>query len=115
MVMAFDPGLAQRVREVVADRPGVTEKRMFGGLAFLLDGKMFVGILQSTLMARVGPDAHEQALARPHVRPMDFTGKPMRGYVYIDPAGLEEDRDLTAWVSRCAAFVASLPEKKARP
>jgi TfoX/Sxy family transcriptional regulator of competence genes len=112
--MAFDPGLAQRIREVLGDRPGVTEKRMFGGLAFLLDGKMFVGILQSTLMARVGPDAHEQALARPHVRPMDFTGKPMRGYVYIDPAGLEEDRDLTAWVHQCAAFVELLPEKKAR-
>lgn len=112
--MAFDPGLAQRVREAVADRPGVTEKRMFGGLAFLLDGKMFVGILQATLMARVGPDAHEQALALPHVRPMDFTGKPMRGYVYIDPAGLAEDRDLTAWVNQCAAWVESLPEKKAR-
>jgi hypothetical protein len=110
--MAYDPGLAQRVREVLGQRSGLEERRMFGGLAFLLDGKMFVGVNSSTLMARVGPERYEDALALPHVREMDFTGRPLRGYVYIAPAGLAEDRDLGAWVNWCAGFVETLPEKK---
>jgi hypothetical protein len=110
--MAYDPGLAQRIREALGQRPGLEERRMFGGLAFLLDGKMFVGVNGSTLMARVGPERYEDALALPHVREMDFTGRPLRGYVYIAPAGLAEDRDLEAWVNGCAGFVASLPAKK---
>jgi hypothetical protein len=110
--MAYDPGLAQRIREALGQRPGLEERRMFGGLAFLLDGKMFVGVNGSTLMARVGPERYEDALALPHVREMDFTGRPLRGYVYIAPAGLAEDRDLEAWVNWCAGFVASLPAKK---
>lgn len=113
--MAFDAGLAQRVREVLASQPGVTERAMFGGLAFLVDGKMFVGINHTSLMARVGPERHADALAQPHVRPMDFTGRPMRGYVYIDAPGLREDHDLAAWVQWCAAFVAALPAKPAKP
>ena len=84
---------------------------MFGGLAFLQDGKMFVGILGETLMARVGPEHYEDALALPQVRPMDFTGKPMKGYVYIDAPGIEDDAQLAAWVNWCAAFVATLPAK----
>jgi TfoX/Sxy family transcriptional regulator of competence genes len=112
--VAFDPGLSQRVREVLGERPGLTERKMFGGLAFLLDGKMFVGIIGGTLMARVGPERHQDALAQPHVREMDFTGRPMKGYVYIDPPGLAEDRDLAAWVLWCASFVAALPEKRRR-
>ena len=112
--MAFDPGLAQRVREALGDRPGLSERRMFGGLAFMLDGRMFLGILGDTLMARVGVQHYGDALALPHVRKMDFTGRPMKGYVYIDPAGLVEDRDLQAWVSWCAAHVAGLPPAKAK-
>jgi TfoX/Sxy family transcriptional regulator of competence genes len=112
--MAYDPGLAQRVREVLGDRPDVTERAMFGGLAFLVDGKMFVGVMGSTLMARVGPERHEDALGVAHVRPMDFTGRPMKGYVYIDPPGLSEDHELEAWVRWCVGYVAALPAKKAR-
>jgi hypothetical protein len=112
--MAYDLGLAQRVREVLGERPGLAERAMFGGLAFLLDGRMFVGIQGSSLMARVGPERHEDALAVAHVRQMDFTGRPMKGYVYVDPPGLSEDRDLQAWVLWCASYVAALPTKKAR-
>ena len=112
--MAFDEGLAQRVREALAGRPGITERRMFGGLAFLVDGKMFVGISGSKLMARVGVERYQDALAVPHVRQMDFTGKPMKGYVYVDPPGLVEDKDLGAWVSWCSAYAAALPAKASR-
>jgi hypothetical protein len=109
--MSFDEGLAQRVRESLGSRPLLTERRMFGGLAFLLDGKMVVGISGAKLMARVGVERYQDALALPHVREMNFTGKPMKGYVYIDPPGLTEDSDLAAWVSWCAGYVASLPAK----
>lgn len=112
--MAYDAGLAQRIREVLANRPGITERSMFGGLAFMVDGKMFVGVQGSTLMARVGPDRHQDALAVVHVREMDFTGRPMKGYVYVDPAGLTEDRDLAAWVQWCVDYVAGLPKKAAK-
>lgn len=110
--MAFDEGLAQRVREVLGSRPFVTERKMFGGLAFLLDGKMFVGILDSRLMARVGTERYQDAMALPHVHEMDFTGKPLNGYVYIDSPGLEDDKALEAWVTWCADHAASLPPKK---
>jgi TfoX/Sxy family transcriptional regulator of competence genes len=112
--MAYDSGLSQRVREVLRERHGITERAMFGGLAFLVDGKMFVGVQASILMARVGPERHEDALAVPHVRQMDFTGRPMKGYVYVDPPGLTEDKDLTAWVRWCADYVAALPPKKTK-
>jgi len=112
--MAFDEGLAQRVREAVGALPRVTERRMFGGLAFMVEGKMFVGISGSKLMARVGADRYQDALTLPHVRVMDFTGKPMKGYVYIDPPGLVEDSALAAWVSWCASHVARLPAKGAK-
>lgn len=109
--MSFDEGLAQRVREALGSRPFISERRMFGGLAFLLDGRMFVGISGSKLMARVGAERYQDALALPHVREMDFTGKPMKGYVYVDPGGLADDGELAAWVSWCASHVAGLPAK----
>jgi TfoX/Sxy family transcriptional regulator of competence genes len=112
--MAYDGGLAERVREVLVGRPGITERAMFGGLAFLVDGKMFVGILHSSLMARVGPERHQDALAMPHVRVMDFTGRPMKGYVYVDPPAMAADEDLRAWVLWCVEFVARLPRKKVK-
>jgi hypothetical protein len=112
--MAYDRGLAQRVREVLVDWPGISERATFGGLAFLVDGKMFVGIRNSSLMARVGPERHEDALAMPSVRVMDFTGRPMKGYVYIDPPAICADRDLQAWVLWCVEFVAKLPQKKVK-
>ena len=110
--MAFDPGLAQRVREVVHHRPGIAERRMFGGLAFLVDGRMFIGIRNARLMARVGKERHDDARAMPHVRVMDFTGRPMQGYVYIDPPAIEDDQALAAWVNWCVEYVARLPARK---
>ena len=109
--MAFDKGLAERVREILQARPGITERRMFGGLAFMSHGHMFVGVLGSSLMARVGPDEYAKALLKRHVREMDFTGKPMRGYVFVDSAGLESDSDLEHWVSTCLEYVGTLPPK----
>ena len=109
--MAYDTAIAQRVRDILERRPGISERPMFGGLAFLIDGKMFVGILGSALMARVGVERHADALNVPHVRQMDFTGRPMKGYVYVDEPGLREDRNLKAWVQWCADYVAALPAK----
>ena len=110
--MAYDEGLAQRLRDYFDSQGiGVVEKKMFGGLAFMLDGNMCVGVLGETLMARVGKDRHDAALERPHARPMDFTGRPMKGFLYVDPAGYEADEALVGWVELCMAFVRTLPPK----
>ncbi len=109
--MAFDEGVAQRLREQLADRSDVVEKRMFGGVAFMVRGHMLVGLVGATLMARIGAEAYAGALERPHVREMDFTGRSMKGYVYVDAAGFESDADLAAWVALCLDFNASLPPK----
>ncbi|MEQ8331438.1 MAG: TfoX/Sxy family protein [Longimicrobiales bacterium] len=108
--MAYDEGLAQRVREAM-DRPGWTEKKMFGGLCFLIGGNMACGIVGDELMVRVGPDAYLDSLALPHAREMDFTGRAMRGMVYVGTAGLESDHALHDWVARGTAYAASLPAK----
>lgn len=109
--MAFDEDLAGRVRDRLADLPGVTERKMFGGLAFMLAGNMCCGIVGDDLMVRVGPDAHEDATARPHVREMDFTGRPMAGFVLVAPPGTDGDTDLAGWVDRGVAFARTLPAK----
>ena len=85
--MAYDQKLADRIRALVAGRPGVSEKAMFGGLAFLLDGRMFCGVNKDDLMVRAGPARHDEALAKPHARSMDFTGRPMKGYVFVGAEG----------------------------
>jgi TfoX/Sxy family transcriptional regulator of competence genes len=109
--MAYDLALADRVRSLLTGHKGVTEKEMFGGIAFLVDGKMFCGIIGSDLMARVGSDAHERALAKPHVRIMDFAGRPMRGYVYVSPAAVVTAGQLEQWVSECEVHARTLPQK----
>jgi TfoX/Sxy family transcriptional regulator of competence genes len=109
--MAYDEGVAERLRDLFTDRQGITEKRMFGGLAFMYRGHMLVGIIEDSLMARVGPAAYVAALKQAHVREMDFTGKPMKGYVYVDPDGFESDADLSKWVERCLQFNESMPAK----
>jgi hypothetical protein len=109
--MAYDEGLAQRVREHLETRDDVSEKRMFGGLAFLLAGNMSVGVNGDDLMVRVGPNAYRETIALEHAREMDFTGRPLTGFVYVGVEGVESDTDLAAWVSRGVAFAASLPPK----
>ena len=106
--MAYDEDLADRIRRAIGPRGDVTEKRMFGGLAFLLDGKMFCGIVEDDLMVRVGPERYEAALAEHHVRPMDFTGRPMNGYVYVGRGGSRTVKAIAKWVEQGAAFVTAL-------
>ena len=109
--MAFDEGLAQRLREILAARDGVVEKRMFGGLAFMVSGHMCCGVLGEDLMARVGPAQYASLLQLPHARVMDFTGKPLKGFVYVGHEGIESDDELLVWVERCLEFTDSLPPK----
>ena len=109
--MAYDERLAERIRRALAVREGMTEKKMFGGIAFMLRGNMCCGIVRDDLMIRVGPERHEEALAQPHARPMDFTGRPMRGMVYVGPEGLRSDADLNAWLRRGVEFTETLPPK----
>jgi TfoX/Sxy family transcriptional regulator of competence genes len=113
MSMAFDEGLAERIRRMLADRGDVSEKKMFGGIAFMIRGHMSVGIVKDDLMVRVGPDAQEQLVRQPHARPMDFTGRPMKGFLYVDSSGLDTDEDLQRWVGHGLEYVASLPAKSA--
>jgi len=109
--MAYDEGLAHRVGEALEETPGVVEKKMFGGLAYMIDGNMACGIVGSELMVRVGPDAYEECLAQEHAREMDFTGRALKGMIYVGEDGLTEDGDLAAWVARGVAFAGSLPPK----
>ena len=109
--MAYDEGLAQRIRDRLGAAPEITERRMFGGLAFLLHGNMAVGVTGDDLMVRVGPEAADAALARPGARLFDMTGRPMRGWVLVDGAALTEDEVLDAWLTEGRAFAATLPPK----
>jgi TfoX/Sxy family transcriptional regulator of competence genes len=112
--MAYDEELAARIRAQMDDPMGVSERKMFGGLVFLVHGNMCCGIVGADLMVRVGAEGYEKALAEPHVRPMDFTGKPLTGMVYVDATGIESDANLEAWLERGRTFVSTLPPKGAR-
>ncbi len=105
--MVYNHALADRVREALAGKRAA-EKAMFGGLAWLREGKMFVGIVKDELMVRVGPEAHDDAIRRPHARTMDFTGRPMRGYVFVAPPGVRTVRDIQPWVEQAYGFAATL-------
>lgn len=109
--MAFDEGLAIRVREILEERAGVTERKMFGGICFMAYGNMVGGIIGDDLMVRVGKDGYEAALARPHCRKMDLTGKALTGLVFVDADGIEDDDDLLDWLDKGYDFAASLPPK----
>jgi TfoX/Sxy family transcriptional regulator of competence genes len=109
--VAYDEGLAQRIRDLLDEQDGLSEKKMFGGVCFLVNGNMAAGVVKSELMVRVGADAYEAALAEPHARPMDFTRTPLRGMVYVSEEGIEEDAALARWLRRGVSFAASLPKK----
>lgn len=109
--MAYDEALADRVRDVLAPRADVGERKMFGGVAFMVGGNMAVGVLGEDLMVRLDPADAEQALTEPDTRPMDFTGKPMKGMLFVEPAGTESDDTLAGWVDAGADHAASLPPK----
>ncbi len=110
--MAYDEDLANRIRELVAGEPDVTEKRMFGGLAFLVDGNMSVAASgQGGLMVRIHPDDTDALLARPHARPFEMRGGEIQGWLRVDPKGLRTKRQLAPWVTRGVAYARSLPTK----
>jgi TfoX/Sxy family transcriptional regulator of competence genes len=107
--VAYDERLANPVRDILTGDPALSERKMFGGLAFMLDGNMCCGIVDDRLMLRFGADLAEQALGRVHVQPMDFTGRPMTGMVYFAPEGVRQA--LRPWVEQAAGFAPTLPPK----
>ncbi|MFG2882062.1 TfoX/Sxy family protein [Streptomyces sp. NPDC048297] len=109
--MAYDEGLAERIREWLGGDPDITEKHMFGGIAFLCRGDMAVGVTDGDLLVRVGPDATDAALARPGTRVFDMTGRPMRGWIVVAGEAVAEDAELAGWIDEGRAFSASLPPK----
>ena len=112
--MPYDEGLAERIREQFQNRGDVVEKKMFGGLCFMVSNHMCCGIVKDTLMLRVGPLNYEACLAKPHVSEMDFTGKAMKGMVYVAAEGFASDADLAQWLHIGTRFVESLPPKKSK-
>lgn len=109
--MAYDSGLADRVRLILERRGGFSECKMFGGVAFMINGHMCCGVTKTDLVLRLPPDAVSAALRRPHTRPMDFTGKPMKSMVFVDALGSDSDDTLREWVESALAFVRTLPPK----
>jgi hypothetical protein len=110
--MAYSESLARRVRELLVQRRGIAEKNMFGAVCFLLNGNLLVGVWKYSLIARIGPENGAAALLEPHVRPFDVTGKPMQGWVLVEPEGIDDDRQLKDWIERAWTFVATLPAKR---
>ena len=109
--MAYDEGLAQRVFEVVGGQPDLVEKKMFGGVGYMVQGNMACGVNGEDLIVRVGPERYKETLAQPHARPFDMTGRPMTGWVMISAEGTESDSDLAGWVQQGVAFALTLPAK----
>ncbi len=109
--MAYDLKLTQRIREKLAGIPGLEEKKMFGGVGFLIQGNMACGVNGDELIVRVGPQQDQAALSRPHTRPFDMTGRPMQGWVMVAPAGVNTDDELQAWIELGVEFAKTLPAK----
>ena len=112
--MAFDEKLAERIRKTIGKNKNISEKQMFGGLSFLLNGKMVCGVLKDDLVLRIKNDEYEDALKKPNVRPMDFTGRPMKGFVYVNQKGCKLDKDLKKWVELSLSYSASLSRKNSK-
>jgi len=109
--MAFDEKLAVRIRSALKERKDVVEKQMFGGVAFMVRGHMSCGVVGSSLMVRVDAEQEDKYLKEPSVRPMDFTGRPMRGFLFVDPAGIANTASLAKWVDRATAYAETRPRK----
>jgi len=109
--MAYDEILAARVRKILSANARVSEKKMFGGLCFLTHGNMCCGLLKDELVLRLEPARAQEVLRGPHTRPMDFTGRPLKGFVFIEAGALATDRQLRDWISIALAFARSLPAK----
>jgi hypothetical protein len=109
--MAFDATLAARMRALLTRRKNIGEKKMFGGVGFLLNGNMLVGVWKDSMIVRLGLNAYDDALLTPHVREFDITGKPMRGWVMVEPEGIADDAQLKDWIDQATTFVKSLPKK----
>ncbi|MBU1101559.1 MAG: TfoX/Sxy family protein [Bacteroidetes bacterium] len=109
--MAYNESLAQVIREKTEGTPGLVEKKMFGGIAFLLHGNMSVGVHKDDLIVRVGPDSHDDSLAKPHTRVFDITGRSMKGWVMVHPEGHEDEKALSSWIEKGLDFAATLPKK----
>ena len=109
--MAYDEKLADRIRNLLARRKGFSERKMFGGISFMLRGNMCCGVNNDDLVVRVGPERYDEALADPHARPMDFTGRPLRGFVFVASGGYRTEKALAKWVRQATDFVESLPAK----
>src|SRR6266700_5472218 len=107
--MAFDQYLAARIRHALTRKRGIEEKKMFGGIGFLLNGNMLVGVWKDSLIVRLGPEEGDKALMEPHVKEFDITGRAMKGWVLVDPAGVEGDNLLAGWIQRAVTFVGKLP------
>src|SRR5262245_19948327 len=110
--MAFSEALAERIRHLLARRKHVEEKKMFGGVDFLLNGNMLVGVWKDSLIVRLGPEEGEEALKEPHVSEFNITGRAMKGWVLVAPEGIEAGDELSGWVQRAVKFVGKLPAKE---
>ncbi|HMB69546.1 MAG TPA: TfoX/Sxy family protein [bacterium] len=109
--MSYDQGVVDRVRKALSKRRNVAERRMFGGLTFMVGGHMTCGVVGDELMVRVGPDAYAEALKDRHAREMDFTGTPLKGFVFVESKGFATEEALREWLDRAVEFVKTLPVK----
>src|SRR6516164_3221839 len=110
--MAFSEALAARIRQRLARRKNIEEKKMFGGVGFLLNGNLLVGVWKDSLIVRLGPEESDEALKEPHVKEFDITGRPMKGWVLVESGGVEDDDQLNGWIQRAMKFVGKLPAKE---
>ena len=109
--MAFSESLATRIRDALARKTNIEEKKMFGGVGFLLNGNMLVGVWKDSIIVRLGHDRYDDALVEPHVREFDITGKPMKGWIMVESEGVKDDDQLHDWIGRATTFVKTLPKK----
>jgi TfoX/Sxy family transcriptional regulator of competence genes len=109
--MAYSESLAERIRQVVSKKRGITERKMFGGVGFLLSGNMCVGVWKTSLIVRLDPSQYEDALKESHVAEFDITGRPMKGWLLVEADGVETDQQLAAWINRAMDYVKTLPKK----